>query len=167
MTNTESTPVTDKTLAQRARLNTLVQRRRRLFRRLLLFALITAGMIYVVVLNRDSTQLRLGRNMGQRLAAAFEKESAARSRPLLTFPSDSSLRKDCERLYFNVFYAGQAKERPEAGVCCLKEPMRFFLRREGRIVILFNGKNYLSRWMPEDEFQSAAKELGFGYLLGE
>jgi hypothetical protein len=74
-----------------------------------------------------------------------------------------------KRHYFNMFYVSQWEPRSEreVGVCCLEKPVRFFLRTEGRIVILFDGKNYSSHWMPESEFRAKAQQLGFGNLLKE
>ena len=77
--------------------------------------------------------------------------------------------RERRRHYFNMFYVSQRAVHPdgEVGVCCLEKPVRFFIRTEGRIVILFDGKHYSSRWMPESEFRAKAKQLGFGDLLRE
>ncbi len=77
--------------------------------------------------------------------------------------------RERQRHYFNMFYVSQRAVHPdgEVGVCCLEKPVRFFIRTEGRIVILFDGKHYSSRWMPESEFRAKAKQLGFADLLRE
>lgn len=77
--------------------------------------------------------------------------------------------RERKRHHFNMFYVSQRAGQPEGevGVCCLEKPVRFFMRTEGRIVILFDGKHYSSHWMLEREFRAKAKQLGFGDLLRE
>ena len=72
-----------------------------------------------------------------------------------------------QRHYFNMFYVSQRKLHPEGevGVCCFEKPVRFYVRTEGRIVILFDGEHFNSYWMPESEFRTKAEQLGFGNLL--
>lgn len=75
--------------------------------------------------------------------------------------------RERQRHYFNMFYVSQQKLNPagQVGVCCLEKPLRFFLRSEGRMVILFDGEHFDSQWMLEREFRAKAEEIGFGTLL--
>lgn len=156
----------ERMIAQRARAYTLSRRRRRLVWRIALFLAVTTAMTAVAVLNRDTTQLREERKIGQRIVDLLEAETAQRGSPPLMFPSDPSLRLQRDRYYFNIFYAGQSAGKAQTGVCCLKEPVRFFLRPDGRMVILYDGARFSSEWMSEREFVSRARDLGFRYLLG-
>jgi hypothetical protein len=158
----------DFTLAQRAQAQTLSRRRRRLAWRVILFTIITAVMIFVAVINRDTMELRDQRRIGALMVKAFERKAAERHSPPLTFPYETSpIQTDLpyERFYLNIFYAGQARPGAPSGVCCLKQPVSFYIRTEGRTVILYDGAHFDSEWMTESEFRSRAQELGFSYLL--
>lgn len=156
---------TDRTITQRARASTLSRRRRRLAWRILLLSLVTSVMTSVVILNRDTAQLREERKIGQRIASALEAESLERGGPPLMFPNDPSLVSQREQYYFNIFYTSQFAGFGRSGVCCLKEPVHFYLRSDGRIVVLFDGAHFDSVWMPENEFRKQAANLGFKYLM--
>jgi hypothetical protein len=223
MTTVEPTPLTDAAVTQRARLRTLAQRRRRLWRRITFLIVVTIAMVLAVMLNRDTQHLRGERKLGEMVATELQSEFERRRDPPLMFPSGRDAKEDRltrelselnqnigerenqkpkpvqtlaelkhkrdevkrqleplvakrkrfeqqqERHDFNLFYVDRQKSRPEGdvGVCWLKNPVRFFVRTEGRIVILFDGKNFKSRWMPESEFRAAAGQLGFGDLARE
>lgn len=102
------------------------------------------------------------------VAAVLRETYLRRQDPPLRFPRldppDERLHEDYE---YNMFYANQAKRSPRVGVCCSKEPVKFFVLTEGRVVILFDGEEYSSQWMPEREFRDQADRLGFGSLLKE
>jgi hypothetical protein len=219
MTTVEPAPPVDTVITQRARLHTLMQRRRRLWRRILVLAIVTGVMVLVATLNRDTQYLREERKRGQMVADELQKEFEVRREFPLMFPSGKDPREDpwrreieeldrkIERLdqegprgpeaiaelkrkrdelareiepldkrrkefeqqrkrhYFNMFYVSQQNPQGEVGVCCLEKPVRFYLRAEGRVVILFDGEHFSARWMPESEFRTQAEQLGFGNLL--
>jgi hypothetical protein len=164
MTLVEPVPPTDAIVTQRAQLHTLLQRRRRLWRRIGILAAVTVAMVLVSLLNRDTQHLREQRKLGERVAAALQADYAARGgrRPLM-FPVDEALRGERSRYHFNMFYDGREK----TGVCCLRKPVRLFVRAEGRTVILFDGEDFTASWIPESEFRAEAEQLGFGDLPGE
>ena len=72
-----------------------------------------------------------------------------------------------QRYYFNIFYANQMESSRRVGVCCLEKPLKFFLRTDGRVVILFDGEQFSAQWMTEREFRAQAKALGFDSLLAQ
>ena len=162
MATAEPIPPTEAVVTQRARLRTLSQRRKRLWRRIAILVIVTIVMVLVALLNRDTQHLREQRKLGQKIADALQEDYASRGNwAPLGFPLDEGLKGQGQRYYFNIFYDGREK----VGVCCLKKPVRFFVRTEGRIVILFDGEHFSSRWMPESEFRAKAGQLGFGDLL--
>ncbi len=161
MTTAEPATRTDEVVTQRARVYTLVQRRKRLWRRLAVFVVVAVVMILAALHNRDTQQLRVERKKGRVVATVLQEEYSSRLGPPLMFPSTQELSKERKRYYFNMFYDSQGK----VGVCCLKKPVRFFVRTDGRIVILFDGEHFNSQWMPESEFRTKAKDLGFGDVL--
>ena len=161
-------PITDFALAQRARASTLARRRKRLAWRIILFTIITAAMIFVAVINRDTMELRDQRRIAQRIAEAYERKTAERGSPPLTFPYDAVPEDDelpFDLFYPNIFYAAQASESSPSGVCCLKKPVNFYVRTTGRTVVLYDGAHFDAQWMTEDDFRKKAQALGFSYLL--
>ena len=125
-----------------------------------MLALILAAMVVVSLINRDTQQIREEREKGELIAAALQEDFESRHRPPLRFPDAAALSRDRGRYYFNLFYTDRKKWHSEVGVCCLKTPVRLFVRTEGRIVILYDGKQYRSQWVPEIEFCARAAELG-------
>ena len=81
MTSVEPAPPTDAAVTQRARLHTLIQRRRRLWRRIAILAVVTTAMVLVSLLNRDTEHLREQRRLGHTVAAALQKEFEDRRGP--------------------------------------------------------------------------------------
>jgi hypothetical protein len=137
-----------------------------LWRRLVVFVVVTTVMVLAVLLSRDTQQLRAMKKQGEMIAAVLRESYLRRQDPPLRFPP---LDPPNERLYeayeYNMFYAIQAERGPRVGVCCSKRPVEFFVLTEGRIVILFDGEDYSSQWMPEREFRDQADRLGLGSLL--
>ena len=100
------------------------------------------------------------------VAEALQDTYEERRNPPLIFPT---LEQPYEQLhrqyYFNIYYANQQEWMRRVGVCCLRKPVQFFVRTEGRAVILFDGDRFSAQWMTESEFRAAADSLGFGSLL--
>ncbi len=125
-----------------------------------MLVLILAAMVVVSLVNRDTQQIRNEREKGKLIAAALQEDFEPRRQPPLRFPDVPTLSRERNRYYFNLFYADRKKLYSEVGVCCLKTPVRLFVRAEGRIVILYDGDQYRSQWIPEAEFCARAVELG-------
>lgn len=94
MTPVESAPLTDAAVTQRARLHTMLQRRKRLWRRIAILAVVTTGMVLMSLRNRDTEHLRTHRRLGEMIAAALQKELEDRRRPPLMFPTGKDPRED-------------------------------------------------------------------------
>jgi hypothetical protein len=158
----------DRALAQRARVRTMQQRRRRLLRRVLTLLVVTVAMVLAILMNRDAQELRAKRKQGETIAAALQQSYDLHHDPPLSLPAFAGANTALQgSYYFNIFYASQQESSQRAGVCCLRQPLRFFVRGEGRIVVLFDGERFTSQWMPESEFRAAARALGFGSLIDD
>lgn len=162
----EEAPTTDRLVVQRARLRTLRGRRRRFWRRVAILATVMVLMILVALANRDAQHLRAVRQQAGGIAAALQERYAARGRLPLRFP-DALERNLHERYYFNPRYADQRYWRERVGVCCLRQPLRFYVRPAGRMVVIFDGENFSAQWLSEEQFRTEAQALGFESLLDE
>lgn len=168
MTSAEPVSPTERTVSQRARLRALLARRKRFWRSVAVFVVVAVAMVLAALLHRDTQQLRTVRKQATVVADALQENYARRRDPPLSFPKLPERYEKLHRhYYFNIFYANQQKSQGQAGACCLREPLRFFVRTEGRVVILFDGEQFSSQWMPEGEFRARAENLGFGSLLKE
>ncbi|MFQ5805815.1 MAG: hypothetical protein ACE5I3_05125, partial [Phycisphaerae bacterium] len=166
MTSAHSAPLSDRVVTQRARRRTLLERRRRFWRGIVLFVFVTIAMVLAGLANRDLLYWRDIQAKTAMVAAALQETYEREKDPPLLFPNFRAPHEELhERYYFNMFYANQKKWRPQVGVCCLKKASRFFLRADGRAVVLFDGKQFTPHWMTEGEFRAAAVALGFDSSL--
>jgi hypothetical protein len=146
----------------------MLKRRKQFWQRIVIFAIVVAAMVLAVLASRDTQHLRAVQQEGATLAGALQEAYVDQQEPPLLFPTVQEPHEGLHRRYFfNMFYAGQREGRQQVGVCCLKEPVRFFVLTEGRVVILFDGKHFSSRWLSEADFQAAAGPLGFDSSLLE
>jgi hypothetical protein len=169
MTSAKSASLIDGLATLRARQRTLFERRKRFWRRIALFLLVTIVIVLVALANRDLLQWRDIQKKAALVANALQQTYTDRKQdPPLRFPDLPEPYQELHKRYhFNIFYADQQKSRRRVGVCCLQDPARFFLRADGRTVILFDGKQFTARWMTESEFRAAALGLGFDSSLLE
>lgn len=168
MNTAKTASLDDRALTQRARVRTMLQRRRRLWRRVTVSLVVAVAMVLAILLNRDTQHLRIRMRQGEKVAAALQRAYDRTRDPPLSFPTlDGAGRGLYDLYYFNIFYASRQESDQQVGVCCLREPVRFFLRTEGRVVVTFDGSRFSSQWMPESDFQNRAKALGFASLLEE
>jgi len=167
MDSAKSASFTDGVASQRARWRTLLERRRRFWRRTVLFVLVTVVMVLAALANRDMVHRRDIQGKATIVANALQQAYARRQHdPPLRFPELPEPYQELHKHYhFNIFYANQQKSRRRVGVCCLQDPVRFLLRADGRMVILFDGKQFTPQWMTEREFRAAAPALGFDSSL--
>jgi hypothetical protein len=166
MTATESASPTEEVIAQRARVRTMVERRRRFWRNILVFALVTIAMVLAALFNRDTQQLRAKRKeagmIADRLQAVYDQQGYLP----LRFPDLPEPYADLgQRYHFNILYANRQAWQRRVGVCCSRERVHFFLRAAGRPVVWFDGERFGPEWMTESEFQAAADDLGFDSLM--
>jgi hypothetical protein len=171
MTSTQSTSLVDGVATQRARWRTLLERRKRFWRRILLLVLVTVIMVLVALANRDMLLRREVQKRAALVARALQHAYTNRPQdPPLRIPDlPAPYEKLHQDFYFNIFYVDQQATRPRVGVCCRKDPVPFLLRADGRVVILFDGKQkqFTAQWMTERKFRDEAPALGFDSSLLE
>lgn len=180
---TRSARVTADELARQ----TVAQRRRRVWFNLMLFLVVTAGMVVLSMAQRDHAALR-GTIADCRKRLEFVRDELQtlfdRTGQLapdeLPLPELAASGQDADKTkgslddeefftlrthyIYNARYA-QASKRQLVGVCCCEQAHDLYLQRDRRHVLLFNGKRYEVLWMSETEFRRRAHELGFHLSL--
>jgi len=158
----------DQLVTQRARVRTMLGRRRRFWRRVAVFAAVTVVMVLVTLVTRDRQHRREMKEQATMIAAGLQERYELRGHLPLRLPDlppqDANLH---ERYYFNTRYADQGKWRRRVGVCSLRQPLRFYVWPAGRTVVLFDGERFSAHWMSEPQFRAEAETLGFESLLNE
>ena len=149
-------------------MRTVLNRRRRFWRSLLIALLAVVVMTLVALANRDAQALRAARKAGDAIVKGLQQHVEKRHNPPLTMPLLPEPYQNLDRrYYFNIFYVGTARDLGEAGVCCMREPLQFFVFSDGRIVVTYDGNEFTPLWMEEAEFRANAERLGFGSLLDD
>lgn len=168
MAPTGQASTADQLVTQRARLRTMLGRRRRFWRRAAVFAAVTIVMVLVTLVTRDRQHRREMEKQATTIAAGLQERYELRGHLPLRFPDLASQDTNLhERYYFNTRYADQRKWRRRVGVCCLRQPLRFYVTRAGRAVVLLDGERFSAHWMGEPQFRAEAAALGFESLLSE
>jgi hypothetical protein len=142
------------------------QRRRRVWRNLLTFLLVTGAMVLRVMARRD--QQDVGRCLETMRFIAQELERAEQrglgvptNLPLPPMAEDQS-NATRHHYHYSPGNVAAAKGRPGGqplGVVCCDHPHPLFTRTDGRYVVLSNGQAFELRWMREAEYQQRAAEL--------
>jgi hypothetical protein len=170
MDSTTSRLADQAAVAERVRRRTTAARRRRFVRSAVLFLFLTAAMVLVSLAHRDSQAAKAAeqcRAWAEYAARELTAKYKGRMLPLLLPHRE----KDRERVRTHYHYEWSndrhvaANER--VGVCCCKQPHRFFLRPDGRHVILFDGEDFRVVWMTEDAFRERAAELRLPVSAGQ
>lgn len=168
---------TGQTAADRAARRTLLQRRRRVWRSLVLFVVVTAVMVLVSMAQRDYQSVRTCRQRLEYTCAELQKllERGDKAPQSLPLPRADGGRESAgvnggvdddayftlrARYFYNARYGRAAAREKRVGVCCCEQPHRLYLRADGRHVIVFDGQRYDLIWMAEQEFRRQAAELG-------
>jgi len=170
-----------------AALEVVAERRRRVRRSVLVFVFVTVVIILLSVAERDH-QARRGAIAACERRLLFARDELQRlldergliapaelPLPPVEVPAHPPIagRSPEEDAYFemrsqyvyNAFY-GQAKDGSLVGVCYCAKPHQLYLQADGRHVLLFDGRTYQVRWIPEAEFQRRARQLGFSLVKG-
>jgi hypothetical protein len=152
-------------IVERVRERTRHERQRRVWRALLLGVLVTALMVLLAVLNRDTQQLRLTRRVAVDIVSKLQAQFEHEGQPPLQLPDLPQHGRYAEGWFMNLLYAEMARASRPVGVACLRRPAPMFLQATGRYVILFDRERYYSEWWTQPEFEARAAGLGFGPLL--
>lgn len=182
MTDHTTAPAAE-SVADRAAERLRARRRWRVWINVAVFVLVTVGMLFLLLVQRDSQAQRGIAECHAKLAVAREEfqklwHTAAPLPDALPLPKapppagagatprpanddkilDDRLHYFYNRNYLRNYWAGVAADRV-VGVCCCEEPHFLFLQADGRHVILFDGQQYELRWMTESEFRQRAAAL--------
>jgi len=147
-----------------AALRTLGQRRRRVWRSVLLVGALIVVMVTLSVMNRDQQAIDSCRERMEYAVREFQRQFDERgvSPAVLPLPQDTpdAAARMREHVLYNYLYTESALT--EVGVCCCRYPHSRLFQPAGRHVITFNVKEgrYLLRWVREEEFRQQADDLG-------
>ena len=172
-----------RSVTDRAAVRTMRERRRRVWRNVGVFLLVTSLMVVVSMAHRDHQAVRgcrermtFARDRFQELLGTVEPAPDQLPLPGLEAddptdvtrtPGEDQVLFDLRMNYlYNSDYWRQARRRRPVGVCCNREPHRLYLQANGRHVIVFDGDKYELLWMTEPEFRERAAELGFSLPEG-
>jgi hypothetical protein len=159
MNGTARRPTDEAILSERVRQRTMAARRRRFVRSALLFLGLAAAMVVVSLLHRDAQAVRHCRDRLEYAVRQFSADYKGRTLPLLLphRPEEGKwVRNHYDYRWKNDQHFGPDRR---VGVCCCKRAHRFFMRADGRHVLLFDGQDFQIVWMTEDEFRWRAEDL--------
>jgi len=146
-------------VTERVRQRTMTSRRRRFVRRVVIFAVLTAGMVLVSMAHRDAQAMAQCRGRADFIADEFSANYLDRKLPILLphRPEDRDwvLRHYEYRPVNDRFF----RQERDVGVCCCQKPHRLTLRERGRHVVVFDGASFQVRWLTESEFKQQAAAL--------
>jgi len=150
-------------------------RRRRVWRSLAVFVIVTAAMVVLSMAQRDYQAVQACRDRLEFTRGQLQELLAHGTvAPLeLPMPGHSTEaggtpapRKPAEdpfvaraHYFYNARYARQPDRKDPVGVCCCEAPHHLYLRPDGRHVIVFDGQRYSLGWLSEAEFQRRASAL--------
>lgn len=163
MTGEQTAPQTSQQIAQRVRARTLAERKRRILRNAVLFVIITLGMIYIALRQRDAQAVRniteIGRLMAADMQRVFDQEKRLPDRAPNLGPQ---FRAIASRFVFNPFYGELSRSIKPVAALYSTGPISLFLNPPGRVVVLFDGKNFRAEWIPETDFHNRRAAWGLG-----
>ena len=167
MATVESGHTTPAGVTDRVRTRTFLHRRGRLLRGIALFVPVTAVIVYLSMLQRDTQAMKVGETNARMIADAMQTQLTAEHVPPQRMPDlPAPYQGVVERYYFNYFYGNKLQTSQVVGVCAMRQSTRLFLREDGRFVVLFDGSKFWSEWMTEAQFAQRAKALGISIELG-
>jgi hypothetical protein len=153
--------------AERVRLRTYRERSRRIWRQLLLVVVVTIIIVLLSLAQRDTQAQRFERREIDRLAATLRESFHKNKAPadlLGAIPLQDPLWR---RYYLNQGYARQGWAGSRIGVACSPRPVQMFLRSDGRMLLLFDGREFTVNWISEEEFRKHAAELGLALAIDD
>lgn len=153
-------------LVDRSSLRLMREKKRRVWRSLLLVVVVTGVIVYLAMLQRDTQSRRGAEREAQRIVAAFQRmRQATGALPERVPPLERRSADTWNAYYFNPAYTRRAERGETTGVVCPREDLRMYLGGSGRYVVVFRNGDFEAHWMSAEEFRSAAARLGFGPVL--
>lgn len=174
-----SPPAPPGTVADRAALRAMAERRWRVWINVAAFVLATALILVLSMAQRDheSVQkchermdyarqqlqdlLAQGQLVPLRLPLPEGEQLPADASPAEREQREEDALSRREHYFYNMRYARSLGRSTPVGVCCCKYPHRLYLHQDGRHVIIFDGEQYELVWLTETEFRRQEKTLGF------
>lgn len=130
--------------------------------RLAVFLIVTAGVVLLLVRNRDDQEVRSCRERMEHALGEFES-ALRRGDTLGALPLPVRPDTPRDHFHFNSLYS--TGPSPTL-TCCCAEPHHLYLRAGGRHLITFDRIRgaYSMEWLTEDEFQARLASLNFRLL---
>ncbi|TWT43942.1 hypothetical protein RAS1_03450 [Phycisphaerae bacterium RAS1] len=166
MTST-TLPAQETPAARQAAARAANERRRRVWRNVAFFFVTLFLILLLSLYNRDEQEVQADRRRMEFWRESFQKLlDAAQELPLQlpTPPGDSAALRD--DYIYNMMYQQVLRVRGKAALCYRTQAAQLALRRDGRHVLIFNGRALEIVWMNEDEFAEQAEVLGM-YFHGK
>lgn len=157
---------------------TLRVRQRRVLLNTFVTLFIIAGLIVLLMANRDAVAIRGCRERMERVCEVLQARRAAGLPPTPSLPDpppalDDPAHREAIAIirthaHYNVLYATQSITRLQTGVCACRWPHAHLFGETGRWVILYHGgtQAYEVQWMSEAEFQVRSGDLGLREIIG-
>lgn len=160
-----SKPGSARAIAHRVRTRVLRHRIWRFGRSVALFLLMSAAVFVLVLHTRDTQNLTRHRHASEEIVSRLQSEFNHSNRLLIRMPVESQ--REFERYRGFVFNPGYEYQldSPDAralgyiGVCASSE-LHFYLRRNARMVVLFDGRQFSARLMSNEEYRELSGVLG-------
>jgi hypothetical protein len=150
-------------VAQRVRERTLAERKRRIWRNVLIFVAVTIAMLYVALVERDRQAVRNATDIGRRLAVALQQDMDQSSRLPSRVPDlGQPYRVALSQFMTNPIYTRQYPTLNPVAVIYSKQPVSLYFRPPGRVVVLLEQKQFRSQWFDESDFRERRAALGLG-----
>lgn len=152
--------------SERVARRTLVERRRRVLRRVLFVVAVTLVMVVITVANRDQQSIDACKQRMEYAVKALREHHSEWLRdpqkfslPLLEAQLGDAWR---DHVLDNWRFTEEAAFAREVGVCCCERPHSPMFLPAGRYVIIYHvaAQQYELKWMTEREFAEHAEELG-------
>ncbi|MGE3180375.1 MAG: hypothetical protein AB7N71_01995 [Phycisphaerae bacterium] len=117
-----------------------------------------ATVILLPLYNRETQALRADSKTLEVIRGILqERLEKGGSPPLsISLPTSAADARFREAYYYDGLFDQRAAERGTAVVACLRNPIMGLLKRDGRNVLLFDGKEFEVRWLNEDKFRELA-----------
>lgn len=162
----EQTPQTNETRVeprQRALLETMRRRRRRIIQHVALYIFATAVIIVLAMLQRDSAAIGRSKQYMEHvrdgLAEAYTEGHLPTELPAPSGIEDDEVENWRGKHLYLPNNVARLYAHDEVVICCSDPPVRMYLQQEGRHVVLFDGEQFELVWMSDREFRRRAEDL--------
>lgn len=160
----QATQVDPGAFQRRAAQQTRRRRRRRVWLSIACYGLATAVMVFASLAHRDYRAVRSNERLMGELQALFQADYLDRPLPQkLPLDDPEGPRVDVnwrKRLCYVPQNQWRLDELERVAVCYNDVPLTFYVRPDGRHLILFDGREYTLEWLSEAEFRQQHDRYG-------